>query len=188
MDKSPRSVLRTIFNDLFPVESIKASKKSLSTKDWAVFTRIFSLVGFIIQIIAGLLIFFFFFLSEVLVAPTIIDALSLLLSRIVFIAILLFIGTWMISPPLDEITGEKEPQTEFNAGSPIELMSYGIFWGGLSIAWRYGIYIIEVDIFSGGVAFSVGTFIGLILSDSVYFGGLMVAVGFVTQAVLWMRE
>ena len=131
MDKGPRSVLRTIFNDLFPVESIKASKESLSSKDWAVFTRIFSLIGFIIQIISGLVIFFFFFLTEVLTAPTLVDGLSLLLSRIVFIAILLFIGTWMISPPLDEITGEKEPQTDFNGGSPIELMTYGIFWGSL---------------------------------------------------------
>lgn len=181
MDDSVKSIIKTLFYDAFPISSLSKSWESLTSKDWILFFRIFSLVGIVIQLCSVALLLIVIILPTSLSNTGILSLISTLFSRLLPLAAIILIVTYFISQPIEEIIGEEEPKRNIGSDIPFQLYFTGIAWIALSLFLRYSIHISGVSLIRDRLSETVGAFIGIFLFDSIYFGGMMFGIGIIAQ-------
>ncbi|WP_143025214.1 hypothetical protein [Haloplanus vescus] len=184
MEDSLWAIAKILLRDAIPMESLTKSWNSLSEKDWIIFFRMIGQVGFIIQTGCASVIAVVFVLRNVVTAPNLLSGLIRLISQSIILAAVILVATWLISQPIDELTGEKAPRTELGSFSAFKLYTSGLLWVALSLFWRYSIFQLEIPLVKDNFAQTVGYLIGIVISDGLYFGGLMVGLGIISQVYL----
>lgn len=182
MNGESKHPITVAVNEYLPINSFKKGWKLLSGTDWSTFFYRLSLVGLAIFLSgAAVILVFQFGVMPLRNGGSLVGFLSSLLSSLTVIAVIFLFFAYLVSLPIDSLTGEIEIAVPGNG--PIKLFNqivitcicFGLVY--YCVQFRIAMANFAVDTGQNSIINQAGRLSGPMMLDLLYFGGLLAAIG-----------